>query len=281
MVMTGTIYIDSHLHYLRQRNLRPSTIYQRRRVLHRLAGFVGHDRYLEVAAEQLQAYLDARPSPESAATELSHLRSFYRWAVMAGHLATDPTIWLVRPRTRRRLPRPTDELDVARISAEISERARPMVLLAGWAGLRACEISQLRVEDILWSERRIHIAESKGGDETSAPLSAHLAAELRNCELSASGWVCLRRDGRPGPMPPWLVSQVANRALREIGVNSTLHQLRHRFGTQVQRAGKDLRRTQEAMRHRSIASTQLYTLIVNDDVAEVVEQIPPPARRVS
>ena len=105
-----------------------------------------------------------------------------------------------------------------------------------------------------------------------------LAEELRCCNLPCTGWVCPRRDGRPGPMPAWLVSQVANRALRDIGVTSTLHQLRHRFGTQVQRAGKDLRRTQEAMRHRSIVSTQLYTLIVADDVHEVVDQIPPPRR---
>lgn len=270
---------DHHVTYLRQRNLRPSTIYQRRRVLARVSSSTGHRPLLALSCEDLQAYLDGRPSPEGVATELSHLRSFYRWAVITGHLEVDPTVRLVRPKTKRRLPRPTDESDVARITQLVDGRARPIVLLAGWAGLRACEIAQLRVEDILWAQKRIHVVESKGGDESSVPLSVHLAEGLRSCDLPDRGWVCPRLDGRSGPLPPWMISKLANRALREIGVTSTLHQLRHRFGTQVQRAAGDVRRTQEAMRHRSIASTVGYTLIVNADVLDAVEQIPPPMRQ--
>lgn len=270
--------IELHTTYLRQRNLRPSTIYQRQRVLARVARHLGHSAHLEVTTDELQGYLDARPSPESVATELSHLRSFYRWALLAGLIDVDPTLRLIRPKTKRRLPRPTDESDVALITERVAGRARPMVLLAGWAGLRACEISQLRVDDILWSQKRIQIVTSKGGDESSATLGIHLAEGLRSCDLPTRGWVCPRVDGRPGPLPPWMISKIANRALREIGVTSTLHQLRHRFGTQVQLAGRDIRRTQEALRHRTIASTIGYTLICNDQVLDTVEQIPPPMR---
>ena len=106
------------------------------------------------------------------------------------------------------------------------------------------------------------------------PLSATLAGELRLCDLPRRGWLFPRHDGQPGPVPAHLVSHLANEHLHSLGIESTLHKLRHRFGTQVLRASGNLRHAQEALRHRSITSTQIYTAVTNVELAAVVNAVP-------
>ena len=162
-------------------------------------------------------------------------------------LSTDmSTAW---PRTYRRLPRPIAEDDLAVALTEAPDRVRPWLLLAGWAGLRASEIARLRAEDL--DETYLVVRESKNHRDGVVPLSPWLTDELRRCDLARHGWLFPRHEGRPGPNRAWTVSQLANRHLHSLGLADTLHTLRHRFGTQVQRAGRDFRVTQELMRHES------------------------------
>jgi integrase/recombinase XerC len=91
--------VEDHLRHIRRRNLRPSTIQQRRRALVRLGR--SHD-LARVTTEQIEDWLDSRNlGPEARACEISHLRGFYKWAVNEGRLAVDPTLRLVRPKIAR------------------------------------------------------------------------------------------------------------------------------------------------------------------------------------
>ncbi|HKY14797.1 MAG TPA: tyrosine-type recombinase/integrase, partial [Microthrixaceae bacterium] len=258
----------AHLHY---RGLRDSTIYQRGRVLVRLKAHT-RTELLDTTAHQIEDRLATVPAAESRACELSHLRGFYGWAVEVGHLEVDPTARLRRPRTYRRLPRPIAEDDLATALAEAPDRVRPWLLLAGWAGLRASEIAQLRAEDL--DETYLVVRESKNHRDGIVPLSPWLVDQLRRCDLARHGWLFPRHDGRPGPNRAWTVSQLANRHLHSLGLADTLHTLRHRFGTQVQRAGRDFRVTQELMRHESPVSTAIYTLVDRADLAAAVRDLP-------
>ena len=62
--------------------------------------------------------------------------------------------------------------------------------------------------------------------------------------------------------------------MRAIGVPATLHQLRHRFGTHAHRHSRDLRVTQELLRHRSPNSTAIYTFVSSIDTRRAVEALP-------
>jgi len=75
-------------------------------------------------------------------------------------------------------------------------------------------------------------------------------------------------------VPAHLVSHLCNDHLHSLGINSTLHKLRHRFGTQVLRVSGNLRHAQEALRHRSITSTQIYTQVTNIELAAAVAAVP-------
>lgn len=257
------------MRHLTRRNLRPSTIAQRRRALARLGRSFDLAR---VSTEEIEDWLDARGiEPESRACEISHLRGFYKWAVMEGRLDHDPTLRLVRPKTRRRLPRPMPEPDLQLAVIMAPEPVRSMLMLAGFAGLRACEIAGLRGEHIQRAEMVLLVAEGKGGGMSAVPIAPDLEPYIE--AMPESGWVFLLTDGRP--MAPHNVSHWCNQYLHSIGISHTLHTARHRFGTAVYRAsGRDLRATQELLRHRSPVTTALYTWVSPGHLSAAVNGLP-------
>lgn len=281
--------IRRHTEYLRHRNLRPSTIYQRRRTLIRLANDAAPAHLLDLDGDQLEALLLRRGTqPESRATDISHLHGFYRWAVMMGHLDRDPSAALQRPKLPRRLPRPIPGDDLAHALEAAPTEIRLICLLAALAGLRACEIAQLRGEHFtLHADPPLMVVlESKGGGMSSVPIHPHLSDALQRAPRC--GPLITRRDGLPGHVRPWTVSQRANTFLHSEGITSTLHQLRHWFGTSLyQTSDRDLRVTQEGMRHRTPVSTALYTWIDPGAITEAIRAIqlpesePPAAPRAA
>lgn len=250
--------IEGYLAHLRLRNLRPSTIEQRRRALHRLARTLGHPALYTTERQLARWYDGLNIAPEGRATELSHVRSFYQWALSEELIDVDPSRRLIRPRLQRRIPRPISERDLARALDLAPERIRPWLYLAAYEGLRACEIANLRREDILDTADppMIVITEGKGGKQRIIPLSPMVLEAL--APMPSRGWVFLRCDGKPGPNAPWLVSQAANRVLHKVNAHATLHTLRHRFATRIYHATKDLRLTQELLGHASPTTTAAY-----------------------
>lgn len=261
--------VEDHLRHLRRRNLRPSTIDQRRRALRRLAR--SHD-LTRVKTEEIEDWLDRRSlQPAGRAVEISHLRGFYKWAVGEGRLKHDPTIKLVRPKIPRRLPRPMPEGDLALAVDLASAEMRAMLLLAAFAGLRACEIAGLHGEHIQFDDGVLLVAEAKGGSMSSVPIAPALRSILR--DLPRSGPVFRLPDGRP--MQPYNVSARCNRYLHSLGITHTLHSLRHRFGTKIyESSGRDLRATQELLRHLTPVSTAIYTWVSPGHLATAVNRLP-------
>ena len=266
--------VEDHLRHITRRNLRPSTIEQRRRALIRLGR--SHD-LARVTTEEIEDWLDTRPmGPSARACEISHLRGFYKWAYAEDRLPHDPTVKLVRPRIAKRLPRPMPEPDLAMAVELAPEPVRAMLMIAAYAGLRACEISRLEGEHVLRSEGILLVEEGKGGGMSSVPLAPPLRSVFAG--LPESGPLFYLSDGRR--MRPHNVSHWCNRYLHGIGISHTLHSLRHRFGTAIyQSSGRDLRATQELLRHRSPVSTALYTWVDPGHLATAVDRLPPIASR--
>lgn len=270
---TAASPLDRHLAWCRAINLRPGTIYQRRRVLTRLGAWLDGRDLIDATRTDLAGWLTSRPIlPESRATELSHLRGFYRWAVVEGLVLADPTALMRRPHLPRRLPRPMPTAVLADGLDRAPERVRLALMLAAYAGLRACEIAQLRGEHIDRERGVIVVHEGKGGGMSTVPLHPLLADELDH--WPARGPVWPRGDALAGHAAPHLVSAAVNRWLHRQGSLATLHQARHWFGAEAYRAtGRDLRVTQELLRHRSPVSTALYTWIDPADGASAVARI--------
>ena len=259
----------------RRRNLRPGTITQKRNALRRLDRAVQPTALLDVTHDQLVAYLDRLDQPETRATETSHIRTFYKWAVLEQLIEVDPSARLIRPRVPRRLPRPMPTNDLAVAIDTAPDRVRPWLVLAAYAGLRACEISGLRACDLMWDNQPplLIVDQGKGGHARAVPMGPVVADELAG--HPRSGWLFPRRDGNPGPTPPHLVSRLTNDHLHGLGITKTLHTARHWFATETLRAnGGDLRETQELLGHQSPVSTAIYTWVDPRKAARTVAELP-------
>jgi integrase len=271
-----------YLAHLKRRNLRPNYVDAQRRTLYRLIRFLGgdpsHDNTIIFTAtsEALIAFLDAHDqSAGSRANEIAHLRGFFAWALDEGLIESDPARKLEKPKQRRRLPRPVSDTDIRKALAHPPDDAGPILYLALYGGLRACEIAQLRAEDISRVPPIIYITESKGGGESTVPLAPQLAAALDHFPLPHRGWLFPRLDGEPGHHSRVRIGQIANAYLRDLGIQSRLHQWRHAYGSHLNRiTGGNIRLVQELMRHQSPTSTAIYTQVESVEKAEAVAQMP-------
>ena len=274
------LYVSRHLEYLRLRGLADGTIDARRRALTRMIPALPRPLLYSTPADLLAWRAALQIGPEAIRTYVSHAHQFYAWAVSAGLLTRNPADALPVPRKTRRLPRPISERDLMAVLATAPARIRIWLVLAAWVGLRAKEIALLRVESIAISAKPpfvlIEVDATKGRSERIVPLSAFAVAEIVSANLPEHGYAFGRLDGQGGPNGPWTVSKVCNRYLHECGVSATLHQLRHRFGTQAYRYRRDLRAVQELLGHRSPATTAVYADYDRAEATAAVQSIPTP-----
>jgi integrase/recombinase XerC len=264
---------------MRLRGLSRDTIAQRTGVLMRLAAAHGGRPLLTLTEEELMAWADELAGRLAAATRavyVSNVRSFYGWCHADGRIPVNPAASLPVPRTPQRQPRPITEDQLAVAIENSGGRIRVWLVLAAWCGLRAKEIAWLRAENVRMKDEPPYllVADTKGRRERVVPLPPFVAAELTRYQLPQRGLCWHTLDGRP--VTPNAVSWITNRYLHELNIEDTLHSLRHRFGTQVQRAVRDLRVTQELLGHTSMQTTAIYTEVADVDKYRAVSRLPAP-----
>lgn len=262
--------IEQHLAWARQRGLRATTLYYRGNVLRGVEQSIGV-RLVSATRSEIEAWFASLATSDSTrAVTFSHVKMFYRWAERFELRDDNPTHRLDPPVIRRRLPRPIPDDTLMRVLETADDRIRPWLYLAAYAGLRACEVAQLRAEDVVSGAEppMLLVTDGKGGKQRLIPLHREVQRVLAESNLPAAGYLFLRvKDSGPARtsglcdaphVPPWLVSQMSNRHLRAQKAGATFHALRHRFGTQVYANSLDLRVTQELLGHSSPATTAGY-----------------------
>jgi integrase/recombinase XerC len=258
---TNAHVVSTYLQHLRVRNLRPVTVYNRQRALARLTAWLPCP-LTEATEQQLklwQALRFTQIQPEPVRTELSHLRQFYRWCLREEIITKDPTLRLDMPHVVRRLPRPIADRSLAEALTHAIPETAAILALAGFAGLRACEIARLDWAEIGIGDKSPHIRiiDGKGGHGRIVPISTTLAATLAVLP-HRRGPVIRRLDGQAGQCPPHRISSRANDYLHELGIPETLHQLRHRFASTAYQACQDIRAVQDLLGHASPTTTAIY-----------------------
>jgi integrase len=180
-------------------------------------------------------------------------------------------------RTPRTLPRVVDPIDVDAFTGALrKQRDRAMVDAMLLGGLRRCEVLGLRFEDINAGERRVFIAEGKGGHQRIVPISsrfftalaAYLADERPDPSATDRVFVVLKGPRRGQPLSAAGLDEIVAGARRRAGIEHlTCHQLRHTCFTRLREAGMALEAIQAQAGHRSIESTRIYLHLANDWLA--------------
>jgi site-specific recombinase XerD len=186
------------------------------------------------------------------------------------------TVPLVRvPRT---LPSVLSPGEVqALVSALRTDRDRAMVLAMLLGGLRRCEVLGLRLKDVWVSERRLFVANGKGGhqrivsisDRFFAAVGDYLTLERPSGCDSERVFVVLKGQRRGQPLTAAGLDQILLSARQRAGVeHASCHQLRHTCLTRLREAGMALEAVQAQAGHRSIESTRIYLHLTNDWLAD-------------
>lgn len=134
----------------------------------------------------------AHLSASTRRQRMAQLGQFFAWCRRHGHMTGDPMAGLDKPRAVRRAPRALDGDAVAALFAAAPNlRARAVLALMFWCGLRCCEVSNLDLADWNRATATIRVV-GKGADERVLPVPAACTVELVE-------YLGERRE-RPGPL---------------------------------------------------------------------------------
>jgi integrase/recombinase XerD len=177
----------------------------------------------------------------------------------------------------RTLPQILAPADVDALTAALrTHRDRAMVAAMVLGGLRRCEVLGLRLEDLRFGERRVFIAEGKGGHQRLIPVSPRFFAEAsayldseRPAESSTDRvFVVLKGPRRGLPLSADGLDEILDGARDRAGLaRATCHQLRHTCLTRLREAGMALEAVQAQAGHASIESTRIYLHLADDWLA--------------
>ncbi|QDM57102.1 tyrosine integrase [Rhodococcus phage Whack] len=252
--------ISMHLGNLRLHNSSATTIKHRLDNLQRIQAKLGKP-LIEATADDLAAWqANLRISPSSIATYTAHVRAFYRWAQLNELITVDPTVFLVTPKLKRRMPRPIPERDLsaALTTSRHDHQLFCAFLLAGYCGLRCGEITRVTRSDVREDENgkgAYLVVHGKGGHERIIRIAPDIYAEIRSL-MYRTGPLFVSKSGNA--YTPNRLTQITSAHLKAIGLPYTLHTLRHRFATRLADLGADVRDVQAALGHAHLSTTTLY-----------------------
>jgi integrase/recombinase XerD len=225
------------------------------------------------------------------------VRQFYRFVLGEGWRADDPSRRVEAPRKGRPLPKVLSRDEVDRLIAAAAARDGAqglrlacMVELAYASGLRISELTGLTLAALARDPAYL-IVRGKGGKERLAPLneaarrSVKAYLEVRRQFLPKGGkanpWLFASR-GKQGRLTPRRFAQLLDEAAVDAGIDPARvspHVLRHAFATHLLEGGADLRVVQTLLGHADIGTTQIYTHVAGDRLAEVVATKHPLSRK--
>lgn len=222
--------------------------------------------------EHIAAWL-ANPNwtPSSRWTYHQCLSAWFLWLQKQGHRVDNPMVLVGKPRRPRGEPHPCSDREMAMLlRTTMRRRTKAMVLLASLAGLRVHEIAKITAEDFNLVERTLFVL-GKGKVGKTLPLH-HLIVE-HAYQMPRKGFWFPGPDG--GHQRRESVSGTLKDVMVRAGVKGSAHSLRHWFGTTLVDEGVDLRTVQELLRHQSLATTQIYTLVSDEKRLDGIDRLDP------
>jgi integrase/recombinase XerD len=257
--------------------------------------------------DYLSALAEARLKPSSSARKLSAIRQFHRFLRAEEQRADDPATLLEGPRQGRRLPKilsvaEVDALlrvaregldDLARPAGERlrARRAACLVEVLYAAGLRVSELVALPLSAAKTAEKPLDgggflAIKGKGGRERLAPLTGAACEALSvyrrmllelHPGLAAQKWL-FPSDGESGHLTRQAFARDLKLLAAAAGISPARvspHVLRHAFASHLLQNGADLRVVQELLGHADIATTQIYTHVLDERLKAMVRDLHP------
>lgn len=229
-------------------------------------------------------------SSKSLQRELSAIRSFYLFLMKTGQVENNPAQHVKAPKQARKLPK---TLDVDQVNALLDADASSVLEIRDVAmfelfyssGLRLNELGSLNLNDIDFHDRQLTVISGKGRKSRLLPVGTQAIKALQ-------AWLDVRSGQSRDEMALFTSNRgkrLSNRSIQlrlkqwciKKGISESVHphMLRHSFATHLLETSRDLRAVQELLGHENISTTQIYTHLDFQHLAEVYDQAHPRAKK--
>jgi integrase/recombinase XerC len=282
MLLNGQQQIQSFLDYLKfEKRYSEHTLISYTHDLHSFFIYIGENfgvtTLQEVNSSFIRSWLaslkEDKISTRSVNRKLSSLRSFFKYHLKRGNIATMPAANVIAAKINKRLPVFIKESETKELIKNLnvaaenwkSLNAKMLIFLFYATGMRLSELINLKEKQIDASRNQVKVL-GKGNKERIIPVSKELVHTIREYQqfkkkefASREETLLVTEKGkRLYPKYAWLLVN------EYLGHASTLdkkspHVLRHTFATHLMNNGADLNAVKELLGHASLAATQVYT----------------------
>jgi len=224
-------------------------------------------------------------SPTTLNRGRAAVRAFCAWTHATGLLANNPATDIHLQRAPRTAPAFLTDNEVRRLlkamtgrTGQLAKRDRVLVETFLGTGIRLQELVSLDLDDVDLDAKHLRIRRAKGGQPQVKFLNTHLRGLLRT-------YLQWRKKQGTESCPALFISQRGTRLsprqvgyrfahwLKEAGIEKAIspHGLRHTFATRLYSRTGDLLVVQRALGHRNIATTEIYTHLVDGALEDALE----------
>lgn len=236
--------------------------------------------------------------PATRARKISTIRIFFHYlcqdASSTFKLDHNPALNLKTPKKDKRLPKYLS-LDDSRKLLDVAynednrnaERDFTIITLFLNCGMRLSELVGINIRDIDFEECKLNVI-GKGNKERTIYLNKACMKALSEY-LPVRNSINVKHDNKYSEKALFLserrerisnrtVQYIVDKELSHAGLDTrkySVHKLRHTAATLMYQYGEvDIRALQELLGHESIATTEIYTHVSNDQVRNAVEKNP-------
>lgn len=230
----------------------------------------------EVTAPLVRSWLaslrDEKLTGKSISRKLSSLKSFFKYQIRTGVVATSPMANLTPPKTAKRLPNYVEQKDIDTLLNDVTfpdtwhgRTDKLLISIFYNTGMRLSELVNLKENHIDTGNKTVKVL-GKGNKERIIPVSESLTDAMlayqgakRNEPDFDTEYLLVNDKGRK--LYPKYVYRVVRHYLHQVTTLSkrSPHVLRHTFATHLTNNGAGLNPVKELLGHASLASTQVYT----------------------
>lgn len=290
-------WIDSFIRHLsHERRLSEHTCKNYRRDLDRLAAWCDEHKvpaWTELDDEHVRTYAATcfrrGLSPRSIQRQLSAARTFFCFLLREKKVSVNPAQSVSAPKSGKRLPGNLDAdrmaslLDI-RGSGPLVARDRAILELFYSSGLRLAELTGLDLCDVDLTDGTVSVT-GKGDKDRIVPIGRHAKEALgkwlqERRNLAQEGETAMFLSQRGNRLSPRSVQARVSHWARRQGIDTRVypHLFRHSFATHLLESSHDLRGVQELLGHANISTTQVYTHLDFQHLAQIYDKTHPRAR---
>lgn len=229
-------------------------------------------------------------SARSLHRSLSAIRGFYTFLQREQLVENNPVADITGPSIQKKLPNLLDVDEINRLLNEgpqnpLKLRDYAMMELMYSSGLRLAEMVNLNIDAIDLAQGQVQVL-GKGNKTRYLPIGSNACKALNRWlearpNIVAEGEQAVFINNRGNRLSPRAVQQRMAQIGREQGLDKHVHphMLRHSFASHLLESSGDLRAVQEMLGHADISTTQIYTHLDFQHLAQVYDKAHPRAKK--